>query len=137
MTVTDGRAFVLFGDVVQSRTDARAATAWLRRLTAELESAYGTERLAAFAFTQGDELQALLPLSADPITLVMRAALHADAVEMRWAIVAGTIEPGSGPATERTGPAFLTARSRIEQARARRDRLVIATGSTEADVVLD
>ncbi len=136
--MTGQQAFVLFGDVVRSRTDARAATSWLRRITAELETAYAPDdRLAPFAFTQGDELQGLLSLKADPVGLVLRTALHPDAVEMRWAVVAGVIEPGSGPATERTGPAFLTARSRIEQARARRDRLVIAVGTPEADALLD
>lgn len=136
--MTEQRAYVLFGDVVRSRTDARAATAWLRRLTAELQATYGPkERLASFAFTQGDELQGLLPLSADPIGLVLRAALHPDAVDMRWAIVGGAIEPGSGPATERTGPAFLVARARIEQARARRDRLVIGVDARAVDALLD
>lgn len=136
--MTDLRAFVVFGDVVRSRTDAPAATAWLRRLAAELDTAYTPEeRLAPFAFTQGDELQGLLAPSADPVGLVLRAALHPDAIEMRWVIIAGSVEPGRGPATERTGPAFLQARTRIEQARARRDRLVIAVGSEESDILLE
>ena len=33
-------AFVLFGDVVRSRADAPAGTAWLRELIAELETVY-------------------------------------------------------------------------------------------------
>lgn len=131
-------AFVLFGDVVRSRDDLQASTAWLRTLTTELETAFDpADRLAAIAFTQGDELQALLTLDADPLAAVLRGTLHRDAVEMRWAIVAGGIEPGSGPTTERTGSAFLAARALIEKARARRDSLVIGTGDRRADTLLE
>ena len=49
--------------------------------------------------TQGDELQLLLAPGADPFRAVLRAGLHPDALPMRWAIVAGGIDPGSGPAT--------------------------------------
>ena len=131
------RAFVCFGDVVRSRDDLQASTAWLRTLTGELEAAYAPDdRLAPIAFTQGDELQALLALDADPLIGVLRAALHPQEVEMRWAIVAGTIEPGRGPTTERTGTAFLAARALIERSRARRDALAIQTGDPRADALL-
>jgi hypothetical protein len=130
-------AFVVFGDVVRSRDDLQASTAWLRTLTTELEAAFDPgDRLAPIAFTQGDELQALLTLDADPLAAVLRGTLHPEAVEMRWAIVAGGIEPGSGPTTERTGSAFLAARALIEKARARRDSLVIGTGDRRADTLL-
>ena len=57
---------VLFGDVIRSRRDAPAATAWLRILRADLQTAYPPdERLAPFEFTQGDELQGLLPAAAE------------------------------------------------------------------------
>ena len=130
-------AFVLFGDVVRSRADAPAGTAWLRELIAELERVYPrSARLAPFAFTQGDELQALLRIEADPFEAVLRGTLHERALPMRWVIVAGTVEPGHGPATERTGPAFLAARTLLEQARARRDGLVVRVGDGPSDDVL-
>jgi hypothetical protein len=137
MTV-DLRAFVCFGDVVRSRDDLQASTAWLRTLTNELEAVYEPgDRLAPVGFTQGDELQALLALDADPLIGVLRAALHPQGAEMRWAIVAGSIEPGRGPATERTGTAFLAARALIERSRARRDGLAIETGDAGADALLE
>jgi RNA polymerase sigma factor (sigma-70 family) len=128
---------VLFGDVVRSRTDAPAATAWLRELIAELERTYSPEeRLATFAFTQGDELQGLLRPTADPFLAVLRGTLSDHAQPMRWAIVAGSIEPGRGPATERTGPAFLAARELLDMARARREGLQVRVGEERADALL-
>lgn len=130
-------AFVLFGDVVRSRADAPAATAWLRELIAELERVYPTsERPAPFAFTQGDELQGLLSIDADPFAAVLRATLHERAFPMRWVIVAGSVEPGRGPATERTGPAFLDARRLLEAGRTRRDGLRVHVGDPRADDLL-
>ena len=71
------RGLVMFGDVVRSRDDLSGATAWLRTLTSELEDAYAPEeRLAAVAFTQGDEVQVLLSVEAVPFEGVLRAALH-------------------------------------------------------------
>ena len=130
-------AFVLFGDVVRSRTDASAGTAWLRELIGELERVYPPAvREAAFAFTQGDELQGLLSVDADPLAAVLCATLHERGLPMRWVIVAGEIEPGRGPATERTGPAFLTARRLLERARARRDGLAVHVGHPRSDDLL-
>jgi DNA-binding CsgD family transcriptional regulator len=131
------RAFVLFGDVVRSRVDGPAGTTWLRELIRELERVYpSAARLAPFAFTQGDELQGLLRIDADPFEAVLRATLHGDGLPMRWAIVAGPIEPGRGPTTERTGPAFLTARDLLDTARARRDGLLVRVGEERADTLL-
>ena len=130
-------AFVLFGDVVRSRADAPAGTAWLRELIEELETVYPrSARLAPFAFTQGDEVQALLRIEADPFEAVLRGTLDERALPMRWVIVAGAVEPGRGPATERTGPAFLVARTLLEQARARRDGLVVRVGDGPSDDLL-
>jgi len=85
--MTEIRGFVLFGDVVRSRTDAPAATAWLRELIAELARTYPpAQRLAAFAFSQGDELQGLLRPTADPFLAVLRATLNDRTQPMRWAI---------------------------------------------------
>ena len=108
-------ATVLFGDVVDSRRDP-GASAFLRSLRDELDASTAHERLAPAGFTQGDEIQVLLASGADPFRVLLRAALHPDARGLRWAVVAGLVEPGTGPATERTGPAFRAAR---EPARAR------------------
>jgi DNA-binding CsgD family transcriptional regulator len=129
---------VIFGDVVRSRRDAPGSTAWLRALAAELEDAVPpADRLAGFEFTQGDELQGLLAPGVDPTGVVLRAGLHADRRPMRWAIVAGDVDPGSGPATQRTGAAFLRARERLEEAAARRDGIVVESGHAPTDELLD
>ena len=134
--VIDRLGIVIFGDVVASRIDAPAASAWLRRLRDALDTRYGIDRLAPFGFTQGDELQGLIGIDADPLDAVLFASLHEDARPMRWAIAAGEIEPGPGPATERTGPAFLVAREALERASTGRDRLVVAAGDARADDLL-
>ena len=128
-------ATVLFGDVVDSRADP-GASAYLRTLRDELEATYGAGGLAPAGFTQGDELQLLLAPGADPFAAVLRAALHPDARELRWAIVAGDVLAGSGPATERTGPAFIAARELLERAKARREGLLAVTGDAVADALL-
>lgn len=131
------RATVVFGDVVDSRRDPGSAQ-FLRALREDLDAAYpGAERLAGFAFTQGDEIQGLLAPGADPICAILHAALRPDARTIRWVVVAGAVEPGSGPATERTGPAFHAARELLERARARRDGLIARTGDPAADALLD
>jgi predicted DNA-binding protein (UPF0251 family) len=128
---------VLFGDVVESRRDP-GSTAWLRALRTELDAAFPrARRLAPFAFTQGDELQGLLASDEDPFVAVMRAALEPDARSLRWAIVWGEVEPGTGPATERTGPAFRAARDVLAELRTRRDGLKAVTGDPAADALLD
>jgi hypothetical protein len=136
--VTDGpRGIVLFGDIVDSRRDP-GSTVFLRSLCAELESAYDrSERLAGFGFTQGDELQGLLSVGSDPFRAVLRAALRPDARPMRWVVIAGELEPGRGPATERTGPAFHVAREVLARAKARRDGLVVRSGDAATDELLE
>ncbi len=127
---------VLFGDVVDSRRDPGASVAWLRTLCWELESMYEGDRLAGFAFTQGDELQGLLTPWADPFRAVLHAGLHPDRRAMRWAVAGGPVEEGTGPTTERTGNGFVAARDALERARAQRDRLVVCTGDPAADALL-
>src|SRR5206468_1654158 len=123
------RGIVLFGDVVESRDDPEASSTWLRILCRILEDRYAPgERLAGFGFTQGDELQGLLVPSADPFLAVLIGSLHEQARPMRWVVAAGEIAPGSGPATERSGPAFLAAREALVAARVRRDRFLVRTG---------
>ncbi len=131
------RGIVLFGDVVHSRRDAAASTDWLRTLRRALDDAYGEACLAPFGFTQGDELQGLLTPDADPLLAVLLAGLHPSRRKMRWAIVEGDVDAGSGPATERSGAAFLAARSLIERSRVTRDGLMIRTGEPGADHLLD
>ena len=131
-------ALVLFGDVIRSRRDSPSATAWLRTLTADLTKAYPAEdRLARFEFTQGDELQGLLAPVADPLVAVLRSALHPRRVEMRWVIARGDVDPGRGPATQRSGAAFLRARERLVAAGARRERLAVVSGDAATDELLD
>jgi hypothetical protein len=131
-------AIVLFGDVIRSRRDATAATAWLRLLSADLVRAYPAEALLApFEFTQGDELQGLLDATADPLLAILRASLHPEAVAMRWVVVAGEVDPGRGPATQRSGPAFIAARERLAVAGARHERLVVVSGDPPTDELLD
>jgi DNA-binding CsgD family transcriptional regulator len=129
---------VLFGDVIRSRRDAVASTTWLRTLTVDLDRAYGPdERLAPFEFTQGDELQGLLMPAADPTIAILRAALHPSALPMRWVVVAGQVDPGRGPATQRSGPAFIAARERLAAAATRRERLSVVSGDSATDELLD
>ena len=129
---------VIFGDVVRSRRDAAGSTAWLRTLAAELDTAVpAANRLAEFEFTQGDELQGLLAPGIDPFGAILRAGLHPERRPMRWVVVAGDVDPGNGPATQRTGPAFLRARERLVEAAARRDGLVVESGDPAADALLD
>jgi len=131
-------ALVLFGDVIRSRRDSVAATAWLRTLTADLAEAYPASDVhAPFEFTQGDELQGLLVASADPMRAILRAALLPNRVAMRWVVVAGEVDPGSGPATQRSGPAFITARERLAVAAARRELLAAVSEDPAANRILD
>ena len=54
------RGLVLIGAVIGAERDRVGSAAWLRELVAELDAAYGEQRLAPFGFLQGDELQGLL-----------------------------------------------------------------------------
>jgi DNA-binding CsgD family transcriptional regulator len=131
-------AIVLFGDVIRSRRNATGSTTWLRTLTAELGGVWPADgRLAPFEFTQGDELQGLLAPTADPLLAVLHASLHPQRHPMRWVIVAGDVDPGTGPATQRTGPAFLHARDRLAEASKRGDNLVMSSGDPHTDSLLD
>jgi hypothetical protein len=131
------QAFVVFGDVIHSRLDPAGSSTWLRSLCAELQAASGNETLASFGFTQGDELQGLLRVGADPVGVVLRAALTENARPMRWAVALGPVEGGRGPATQRTGRAFVAARAALDEARRRRTNLRIVTGAPAVDVLLE
>lgn len=138
--MTDRAGLVVFGDVVGSRRDSAGSTTWLRELVTELDAAYGDERLAPFGFTQGDKLQGLLKAASDPFAAVLRAALGPGGRRMRWVIVRGETDAdatgGKAPATEWTGPAFVTAAEAIEGARTGHERLVILTGRADVDTLL-
>ncbi len=138
--MTDQLGLVLFGDVIGSRRDSIASTAWLRELIKQLDEAYADTRLAPFGFTQGDELQGLLAPEADPLKAVLLASLGPEGRRMRWVAVRGSIDldpaAGPAPATERTGPAFVAARETIAAARTGHERLVIVTGQPDVDELL-
>jgi DNA-binding CsgD family transcriptional regulator len=138
--MTENPGLVLFGDVMESRRDSAASTAWLRDLVAELDTAYADQRLAQFGFTRGDELQGLLEPGADPLVAVLRAGLAPGGRRMRWVAVRGEVDAdataGKAPAIERTGPAFATARASMDAARASHERLVILTGQPGVDLLL-
>src|SRR2546423_4843571 len=126
--MTDRRGIVLFGDVGDSRVDASRATAWLRTLSRDLDRHYANERLAPFGFTQGDEIQGLLTVTADPTVAVLRAALHPHAMPMRWVIVAGRIQAGRGPPPPRARPGLIQAPGRVAETEKRRPDLRIPDG---------
>ena len=82
-------------------------------------------------------MQGLLSPDADPLVAVLRAALGPSSRPIRWACVWGGVDQGEGPATQRTGQAFLAAREEIVAARSARERLVIRTGNPGADRLLE
>jgi DNA-binding CsgD family transcriptional regulator len=137
--VTTERGIVLFGDVVRSRRLGALGPAWLERLCRELDARYGDRRAAPFEFTQGDEIQGLLRPDADPFeaVLVSLCRPRSEAPPMRWAIAFGEVDAGHGPATRRTGPAFLLARETIELARSQRDTLLVMSGDEASDRLLE
>jgi putative intracellular protease/amidase len=133
----EAEAWVLIGDVVESRGARVEAPVWLRSLVTELDDVYGDQKLASFGFTQGTEVQGLLVATADPLLAVLHAGLREVPRPIRWVCVRGAVDTGDGPAAQRTGPAFLAARQAIEAARAGHERLVIRIGRADADELLD
>ncbi len=129
-------ALVVLGDAIDSRKARVETAAWLRQTVTDLNEAYGDRKLAPFAFAKGDEVQGLLAPDADPLVAILRSALRSDARPVRWVCLWGLVDPGEGPATERTGGALLAAREAMEAARAARERLVIRTGYSAADALL-
>ncbi len=127
---------MLFGEVVGSTKARVEATAWLRTLVADLDAVYGDQKLAPFGFTQGDEVQGLLAATADPLLAILHSHLLEGPWSIRWVCMRGAVDPGEGPATQRTGPAFLAARAATEEARTSHERLVIRTGRAGADELL-
>ena len=136
--MTETRGFVLFGDVVRSRTDAPGGDGLAAR--ADRASSSGPTRPPSgwrrSRSPRATSSRGCSGSTADPFLAVLRGTLDDGAQPMRWAIVAGPIEPGRGPATERTGPAFLAARDLLDTARARRDGLLVRVGEERADALL-
>lgn len=132
----ESRGLVLIGEVIRAERDRLGSTAWLRELVAELDTAYGGQRLAPFGFLQGDELQGLLAAETDPLVAVLHAALGPAVRPVRWVCVSGRVDPGQGPATERTGEAYAAAREAMKVARSGHDRLVMTTGRANVDELL-
>lgn len=56
---------------------------------------------------------------------------------MRWVVVAGEVDPGHGPATQRSGPAFIAARERLAAAAVRREVLAVVSGHAATDALLE
>jgi hypothetical protein len=134
--VTSQSAVVVFGDIAASRRDSTRSATWLRRLTGALDEAFADHRIARFGFTQGDELQGLLEPGGDPFGVILHASLDADALPMRWAIAVGDVDRGRGPATQRSGPAFVAARDALTEARRQRAAIGIRSGSAATDQLL-
>jgi hypothetical protein len=130
------RGLVLIGAVIGAERDRVGSAAWLRELVAELDAAYGEQRLAPFGFLRGDELQGLLAEGSDPLVAVLRAALDPASRPIRWVCLSGCVDPGEGPATERTGQAFAAAREAMSSAAAAHDRIVLTTGRAGMDELL-
>jgi predicted DNA-binding protein (UPF0251 family) len=55
---------------------------------------------------------------------------------MRWVAFRGFVDPGEGPATQRSGTAFIAARKAIAEAHSGHQRLVVVTGQPEVDALL-
>jgi hypothetical protein len=130
------RGLVLIGAVIGAERDRVGSAAWLRELVAELDAAYGEQRLAPFGFLRGDELQGLLAEGSDPLVAILRAALDPASRPIRWVCLSGCVDPGEGPATERTGRAFAAAREAMSSAAAAHDRIVLTTGRAGMDELL-
>jgi len=130
------RSLVLIGEVIGAEKDRVGSAAWLRELVAELDAAYGDRRLAPFGFLQGDEVQGQLAADSDPLLAVLHAALGPASRPIRWVCVSGCVDPGEGPATERTGQAYAAVHEAMKVARTRHDRIVLTTGRDDVDELL-
>ena len=131
----ESRGVVLFGDVVAlaARPASRDRLAG-HALSSALDDIYGSQRLAAFEFTQGDEIQGLLAPGCRSVPggparrrsgRTRGAARHPGCAG--WPCWAPWTPVGDRPPTG-PGDAFLRARALLEQARDDRDGLLCRTG---------
>ena len=111
---------MIFGDVVRSRRDASGVDGLAAHARGGARDDLSpADRLADFEFTQGDELQGLLAISASiPFRRGLRAGLHPDRRPMRWVVGGRRGRPGprsgdrSGPARRSCRPASCWRRRR-------------------------
>ena len=132
------RGLVVIGDAVGSRADSVGTADWLRGLAQELDAVCGEARLADFGFTRGDEVRGLLRSDADPLGVVLHVALAESSRPIRWALAWGDVDgiPTDGSAVGCAGPAVMASESAIDEAKRRRERLVIRTGDADSDALL-
>jgi hypothetical protein len=132
------KGLFVVGDAVGSKRDSAGTADWLRALATDLNGALGEWRRAEFAFTHGDEIRGLLSPGADPMLVVLHAALAESVRPIRWGIAWGEMDaaPAGATAAERTGPAVEIAEAAASEARHRHERLVLRTGEAEADALL-
>lgn len=131
------RGIALFGKVVAPRSGGIRSVDGLHVLTTALDAAYGSQRMADFGSTQEGEVHGLLTIDADPLPAILWAMLGTTARPMRWAVAAGRVDAGHGPATERTGAAIVGAREALSRAGSMRDAIVIVSGDPTRDPLLD
>jgi len=133
------RVLFVIGDAVGSKRDSAGTAEWLRALAVDLNGAYGEACVAAWEFTRGDEVRGMLRPDSDPLAVVLRSALAEAARPMRWALAWGEVDRDGVEATaaDRTGPAVLAAERMVGEAKRRRVRLVVDTGDTDANAILE
>jgi hypothetical protein len=133
------RGLFVIGDAIGSKRDSAGTAEWLRALAADLDAALAGSRRAPFEFTRGDEIRGLLRPDADPLSVVLHAALAQSTRPMRWGIAWGDVDPAppAAPAGELTGPVVVAAEAAVAEAKHRRERLVLRTGNAAADALLD
>lgn len=132
------KGLFVVGDAVGSKRDSAGTADWLRALATDLNGALGEWRRAEFAFTHGDEIRGLLSPGADPMLVVLHAALAESVRPIRWGIAWGAVDaaPDGTPASELTGPVVAIAEAAASEARHRHERLVLRTGEGRADDLL-
>jgi hypothetical protein len=136
-------AIAVIADLVGPKAASNTATAWLDELGGILNEhfeARGT-LVAEFVRARGDELEGLVSLAADPFDAYLFGALGYRAgtavLPTRWAIVAGAVRPGSGPADRRDGLAIWQAQDLIPSLRSQGDyALVMRSSAPQPDANL-
>lgn len=136
-------AISVIADLVGGQTQGLAGTAWLDELAAVLNehfTARGT-LVAEFARARGFTLEGLVSMTGDPLDAYLFGSLGYRAgtsvLPTRWAIVAGAVRPGSGPADRRDGLAIRAAQDLSPALRAAGDyALILRSGAPQPDANL-
>ena len=137
-------AIAVIADLVGGAAQAATGGPWLDEL-GEVLNEHFTARgtlIADFARTRGTALEGLISLASDPFDAYLFGSLgyRAGNVVMptRWAIVAGAVRPGSGPADRRDGMAIRQAQDLSPALRTRGDyALVLRSGAPQPDANLE